>query len=115
MDFEFTEEQEELRASVRSVLERECRIDLVREIVEKGGSADRLWARMVELDWPALTVPEEHGGLGLGFIELVVVVEELGRVLAPGPFLATVTQFVPAVREAGTPGQQARFLGGRVF
>jgi alkylation response protein AidB-like acyl-CoA dehydrogenase len=110
MDLEFTEEQQELRTSVRSFLERECPMTVVRSVVEKGTPADELWAHMVDLGWPALTIPEEHGGLGLGFIELAVVTEELGRVVAPGPFLATVTQFVPAVRHAGTPDQQGRFL-----
>jgi alkylation response protein AidB-like acyl-CoA dehydrogenase len=66
---------------------------------------------MVELGWPALTIPEAAGGLGLGAVELAVVVEELGRVVAPGPYLPTVAQFVPAVREAGDAEQQARFLG----
>jgi alkylation response protein AidB-like acyl-CoA dehydrogenase len=83
---------------------------LVRSVVEKGAAPDELWAQMVDLGWPALTVPADHGGLGLGFVELAVVTEELGRAIAPGPFLATVTQFVPAVRHAGTPEQQARFL-----
>ena len=110
MELEFTEEQEELRAGVRTFLERECPMTLVRSVAEKGVPPDELWAQMVDLGWPALTVPEACGGLGLGFIELVVVVEELGRAVAPGPFLATVTQFVPALREAGTPGQQHRFL-----
>src|SRR5262245_14599907 len=67
---------------------------------------------MVELGWPALTVPEEAGGLGWGAVELGVGVEELGRVLAPGPFVPTVTQFAPVVAEAGSPEQQQRFLGG---
>jgi alkylation response protein AidB-like acyl-CoA dehydrogenase len=66
---------------------------------------------MVDLGWPALTVPEECGGLGLGFVELAVVAEELGRAVAPGPFLATVTQFVPALRHGGTADQQQKFLG----
>ena len=111
MQLEFTREQEELRDSVRSVLAKECPISLVREVVEKGTGADRLWTRMVELDWPALTVAEEHGGLGLGFVELAVVVEELGRAVAPGPLFSTVTQFAPVVRECGSDEQQARFLG----
>jgi alkylation response protein AidB-like acyl-CoA dehydrogenase len=72
---------------------------------------DGLWGHMVELGWPGLTVDSDHGGVGLGFVELAVVVEELGRVIAPGPFLATAAQFVPAVRNVGTPEQQARFLG----
>jgi alkylation response protein AidB-like acyl-CoA dehydrogenase len=111
MELEFTEEQEELRRSVRAVLERECPIALVRRVVEKGTPATELWSRMVELGWPALTVPEGDGGLGLGFVELAVVLEELGRAIAPVPYLATVTQFAPVVREAGDPAQRSRFLG----
>jgi alkylation response protein AidB-like acyl-CoA dehydrogenase len=112
MDLEFTADQEELRTSVRAVLGRECPPSLVREVVEKGAQADDLWAAMVDLDWPALTIDPAHGGLGLGFVELAVVAEELGRAIAPGPYLPTVSQFVPAIREAGTPDQRDRFLGG---
>ena len=111
MELEFSEQQDELRDGVRAVLARECPMSVVRDVVEKGVAPDDLWAQMVALGWPALTVAEEAGGLGLGMVELAVVVEELGRVLAPGPFLATVTQFTPAVCEAGTPAQHARFLG----
>ncbi|MDQ1373564.1 MAG: hypothetical protein QOJ09_902 [Actinomycetota bacterium] len=111
MELEFTADQEELRSSVRAVLTRECPISLVREVVEKGTGADGLWARMVELDWPALTITEAHGGIGLGFVELTVVLEELGRVLAPGPFTATAALFAPVVRECGSDEQAARFLG----
>jgi alkylation response protein AidB-like acyl-CoA dehydrogenase len=108
---EFTPEQDELRDGVRTMLARECPISLVREVVEKGAAPDALWSQMVALGWPALTVPERAGGLGMGAVELAVVVEELGRVLAPGPFVPTVTQFAPVVAEAGSPEQQERFLG----
>jgi alkylation response protein AidB-like acyl-CoA dehydrogenase len=111
MQLEFTSEQEDLRDSVRVVLERECPMTLVRAVVETGVAPDALWKHMVELGWTALTVPEPAGGLGLGPVELAVVVEELGRVVAPGPFLATATQFTSAVREAGDDTQQQRFLG----
>jgi alkylation response protein AidB-like acyl-CoA dehydrogenase len=110
MELEFTAEQEELRDGVRAMLVRECPMSLVRSIVEDGSASDALWKQMCELGWPALTIPEEHGGIGLGAVELAVVVEELGRVVAPGPFVPTVTQFAPMVREAGTPEQHARFL-----
>jgi alkylation response protein AidB-like acyl-CoA dehydrogenase len=109
---EFTAEQDELRDGVRAMLARECPIALVREVVEKGATPDALWAHMVELGWPALTVPEHAGGLGMGTVELAVVVEELGRVLAPGPFVPTVTQFAPVVAEAGSTDQRERFLRG---
>jgi alkylation response protein AidB-like acyl-CoA dehydrogenase len=111
VELEFTDEQQALRASVRAFLTRECPIELVRAAVERGEPADALWQHMVELGWPGLTVPADQGGVGLGFVELGVVVEELGRVIAPGPFLATAAQFVPVVRHAGTPEQRARFLG----
>jgi alkylation response protein AidB-like acyl-CoA dehydrogenase len=109
---EFTAEQDELRDGVRGMLARECPISLVREVVEKGTSPDALWSQMVERGGPALTVPESAGGLGMGAVELAVVVEELGRVLAPGPYLPTVTEFAPVVAEAGSPEQRERFLGG---
>jgi alkylation response protein AidB-like acyl-CoA dehydrogenase len=111
MQLELTDEQEELRDGVRALLAGECPMGLVREVVEEGASPAGLWRHMVELGWPALTIPTEHGGLGLGAVELAVVAEELGRVVAPGPFVATVSQFVPLVRETGDPVQQARFLG----
>ncbi|HXY26936.1 MAG TPA: acyl-CoA dehydrogenase family protein [Acidimicrobiales bacterium] len=110
MELEFTTEQEELRSSVRSFLEKECPIAVVRTVVETGEPARALWDAMVALDWPALGIPEEDGGLGLSVVETAVVAEELGRAVAPGPLLATVTQFAPMVREAGSPEQRRRFL-----
>lgn len=110
MELEFTGEQEELRASVRSFLEKECPIDVVRAVAETGEAPEKLWGSMVALDWPALAVPEEYGGIGLTILETAVVVEELGRAVAPGPLLATVTQFAPMVREVGSSEQQQHFL-----
>ncbi len=111
MELELSEDQQALQESVRAVLERECPISLVRSVVEQHKHAEDLWGRMTELDWPALAVPEPDGGLGLGFVELAVVCEQLGRVLCPAPFLATATQFAPAVAGAGSPEQRGRFLG----
>jgi alkylation response protein AidB-like acyl-CoA dehydrogenase len=110
VDLEFTSEQEELRASVRSFLDKECTLAVVRDVVETGNPAAALWQSMVALDWPALNVPEEDGGIGLTFVETAVVVEELGRSVAPGPLLTTVSQFVPIVIEAGTAAQRQKFL-----
>jgi alkylation response protein AidB-like acyl-CoA dehydrogenase len=111
MELELSEDQQALQESVRAVLERECPVSLVRSVVEQHKHAEELWSRMAELDWPTLAIPEEDGGLGLGFVELAVVCEQLGRVLCPAPFLATATQFVPAVLGAGSPEQRSRFLG----
>jgi alkylation response protein AidB-like acyl-CoA dehydrogenase len=111
VDLEFTDDQEELRGAVRSFLEKECPLDVVRAVVETGEAPEKLWPSMVSLDWPGLAIPEECGGVGLSFVETAVVVEELGRVIAPGPFLATTTQFAPVVRELGSDAQRQRFLG----
>jgi alkylation response protein AidB-like acyl-CoA dehydrogenase len=110
MDFAFSEEQTALRTSARAMLDRHCGTAVVRDLVERGIAPDSLWARMVELDWPALAISDAAGGVGQGFVEVAVLAEELGRAIAPGPFLATVTQFAPLVRECGTPEQRDRFL-----
>lgn len=110
MQLDFTDDQEELRAGVRSVLEAECTMQSVRELAESGRPLASLWDQMVDLGWPALTIPESAGGLGLGFVECAVVAEELGRAVAPGPWLPTVTQFVPVVRETASPEQRHDLL-----
>jgi alkylation response protein AidB-like acyl-CoA dehydrogenase len=111
VELEFSRDQEELRDSIRAVLAKESPVALARSVVETGAPPDALWATMTELGWPALTIAEEHGGIGLGPIEAGILAEELGRVIAPGPLLATVTQYVPIVRETASAEQQAKFLG----
>jgi alkylation response protein AidB-like acyl-CoA dehydrogenase len=111
LDFEITPEQQHLVDSVRAVLQRECPTALVRDIVENGSAPEQPWKSARELGWTAIDVPEDLGGIGLGFHQLGLVVEQHGRFIAPGPFLATVTQFLPLVREGGDAGQQERFAG----
>ena len=116
MDLDFTTDQDELRSNVRDVLAGECTRGFVRSFAEDDDgaakAADALWTRMVELGWPALTVPEEHGGLGLSTVEAAIVSEELGRVLAPVPFLATVTQFVALLRDVDDAERLAAVAAG---
>lgn len=112
MRLDFTTEQDELRAGVRALLERECPMSAVRALAEHGTPLEELWAHMVELGWPALTIPESADGLGLGFVEVAVVAEELGRAVAPGPWLPTVSQFVPAVREVAGEAAPRDLLAG---
>lgn len=112
MDFEFTEEQLELRDSARTFLAAACPPTLVREVFDGADRPAALWERLVELDWPGLALPEDHGGIGYGYLELGILVEELGRVVAPTPFLATLTQLVPYVREAGSSFRLADVAAG---
>lgn len=114
MDLELTADQRDLRASVREVLERECPPSAVREVVE--GRRDRwwLWEATAPLGWPALTVPEEHGGLGAGPVEAALLATELGRAAAPGPLLPTLTQLVPALVVADAGEELAQVSAGEL-
>jgi alkylation response protein AidB-like acyl-CoA dehydrogenase len=111
MELEFTSDQDDLRDSIRAVLTKESPISLARQVVEHDVRPDALWATLTDLGWPALTISEADGGIGLGMVEAAILAEELGRVIAPGVLLPTVTQFVPAVRELGSPSQRAHWLG----
>ena len=112
MDFELTDDQLDLRANARSVLASACPPSLVRRVYDHAGSGHELWAALVALDWPAIGISVAQGGMGLGFIDVGIVVEELGRVVAPSPFLATVTQLAPLLREAGASEALARVAAG---
>jgi alkylation response protein AidB-like acyl-CoA dehydrogenase len=87
----------------------ECPPALVRDIVENGSAPEQPWKSARELGWTGIDLPESLGGLELGFTALGLVIEQHGLRIAPGPFLATVTQFLPLVCEAGAPDQLERF------
>jgi len=112
MHLEFTDEQLELRDSARAALGRECPPRLVRDIAAGGPGLEGLATAFTWLGWPALTIEVDLGGLGRGFVELAVLLEEMGRAAVPGPFLPTQALFAPVVREAGTTAQAHRFLAG---
>jgi len=110
MDFELTDDQVELQGIVREIAAQECPPALVRAVTDGKGDDAALWQTYVGLDWPSLVIPEALGGVGLGTVELVLVLEELGRVADPTPFLATTSQFLPIVRSCGDDAQQAALL-----
>jgi alkylation response protein AidB-like acyl-CoA dehydrogenase len=112
MFLELTDEQADLRDAARSALARECPPSLVRAVAAGRRGGDTVTTALNWLGWPALTIDVDVGGLGRSFVELAIVLEELGRAAAPGPFLPTTTQFVPVVRELGTAAQAHRFLAG---
>lgn len=114
MNFGFTEEQELLRAEVRKFLDQNAPLERVREIVESDGGPGMdpaLWARMAELGWVGLNMPEAHGGVGLDLETLLVVLEEMGRSLFPSPLVSTVLA-AKAIERFGTDEQQARWIPG---
>ena len=110
MDFGFSDEQEMLRQSARSMLEHECPSTRVRELMDDArGYAPQMWRRMAELGWLGLVISEAAGGAGLGYIEMAVLAEEMGRALLPSPFIWTV-MFAEAIKRGGTEEQKATFL-----
>jgi alkylation response protein AidB-like acyl-CoA dehydrogenase len=110
MDFAFSEEQEQLRKEARSFLAKESPTSRVRKVMDLEDAFDEgLWKKLVENGWTALGIPEEHGGFGT-FLDLVVVLEEAGRHLLPGPYFSTMGLAVPALLEAGTEAQKKKWL-----
>jgi alkylation response protein AidB-like acyl-CoA dehydrogenase len=110
MNFGFTEEQELVRSEVRKFLDQNAPLEEVRKIAESDQGFDRrLWQRMAELGWVGLAVPEEHGGMGLGFVTLIPVLEECGRSLFPSPLISTVIA-AKAIEWAGSEEQKERWL-----
>jgi alkylation response protein AidB-like acyl-CoA dehydrogenase len=109
MNFDFTEDQHEIKKTARELLASRSSLAKVREAAEGKSYDPALWTELVELGWPGIAIAEEHGGQGLGAVELAILSEELGYALAASPFLATVTA-AEALGAAGTPEQQARWL-----
>ena len=113
MDFGFSEEQEMLRQSVREFLEAECPMTYVRQMMEdERGFSDDQWRKMAELGWTGLIVPEQYGGAGLNMVDMVVVLEEMGKVVFPGPFLASAILGGIAIDLGGSDAQKQRWLPG---
>ena len=91
MDLGISEVQQMLRTSAREFLSQECPLTLVREMEEDArGFTDELWGQVSGLGWTGLAFPEQYGGTGGSFLDLAVLLEEMGRSLMPGPFFATV-------------------------
>jgi alkylation response protein AidB-like acyl-CoA dehydrogenase len=111
MNFELTDDQRAIQRTARDFLASAYPPAEVRRLAyeTERGFTDEGWSAMCELGWPALLVPEEHGGLGLGVVELAVVQEELGAALAPSPFLSTVAA-AAVIADSGSDEQCARWL-----
>lgn len=102
MHFQFTDDQVLFRDAVRELLEKECPAAHVRAMWESGsGRSPELWDRLVRMGVVGLTVPEEHGGLGLDEVDLVLLLEETGRAGLPEPVLETTAVGAPLLRDVG--------------
>lgn len=114
MNLSFSEEQEALRESARSFLAENSSSEKIRKAMESdvGYDAD-VWRRIgAELGWSAVVIPEEYGGLGLGPIELVALMEEMGAALLCSPFLSSVCLAGGAILAGGTDAQKEELLPG---
>jgi len=111
VNFSFSDDQVLLKNSVRAALEEHCKSSHVRAMAEDGkGYGDELWGEMGKLGWLGLPFPEEHGGAGLGLVELAIVLEEMGRAAYPGPFFATVVLGGLGLMLGGTAEQRDKWL-----
>jgi alkylation response protein AidB-like acyl-CoA dehydrogenase len=111
MDFGFSEEQEMLRRSVKDFLEQECPTTYTRQMMDNDtGYSEDKWNKMAELGWQGLIFPEEHGGSGLNMVDMVVVLEEMGKNVLPGPFFSTVILGGLGILLHGDRKQKERYL-----
>src|SRR5215208_5526925 len=111
MDFGFNDEQQAIRETAREMLATRSPLAKVREAAESRAYDDGLWKEIGELGWPGITIGEEHGGQGLGMVELVILCEELGYACAPAPFLSNAIAGL-VIDAAGSDDQRDRWLGG---
>jgi alkylation response protein AidB-like acyl-CoA dehydrogenase len=113
MDFDLTEDQREIKRVARELLAARSPFAKVREAAEAAAYDERLWGEIVELGWPGIAVSEEHGGQGLGAVELAVLLEELGYACAATPFYSTAVA-AAVIDACGSEPQRARWLPGLV-
>ncbi|MDQ1510329.1 MAG: hypothetical protein QOG50_2173 [Actinomycetota bacterium] len=114
MDFTFSPEQIALRDAVRSFLGVEAPNEYVRRMAEHddAGVTDEVWRKIVDLGWTGLLVPESAGGLGLGLVVALVVQEEMGRAVFPGPYFSSEILATLAARALGLDEQLAGLAAG---
>ena len=99
MNFDFSDDQKSLQDETHRFLRDRCDLSVARLVLDEQQQAysESVWREMVELGWTGITIPEQYGGIGLGYLELCVMAEEMGRFLAPVPFSSTLYQFCEAL------------------
>jgi alkylation response protein AidB-like acyl-CoA dehydrogenase len=112
MDFGFNDEQREIKSTAREFLADRFKPERVRELAESDSPYDdSLWREICELGWPGIAIAEDHGGQGLGIVELVILQEELGYACAPSPFVANAGAGL-LISGAGSDEQREKWLPG---
>ncbi len=111
MDFDLTEEQDILKSTAQKFFRDECPESLMRELRddEKGYSPE-LWQKMADLGWMGVMIPEEYGGIGGNFLDLMILLDAMGEVCLPGPFFSTVVLGGLAILSAGSEEQKKELL-----
>jgi alkylation response protein AidB-like acyl-CoA dehydrogenase len=112
MDFGFNDEQSEIKSTAREFLAARFKPEKVRELAEaESPYDDALWKEMCELGWPGIAISEEHGGQGLGMVELVILLEEMGYACAPSPFISNAVAGL-MLEGSGSEEQKQKWLPG---
>jgi alkylation response protein AidB-like acyl-CoA dehydrogenase len=110
MNFDFTDDQQAIKRTAKEFLSSRYKPETVRELAgDERGFTEQQWSQIADLGWPGVMIPEEHGGLGLGAVELVVIAEELGYALAPSPLLSSIAAAL-VIDAAGSEEQRSRWL-----
>lgn len=113
MDLGLNETQQMLRTSAWEFLEAECPTSYVRDMEQdERGYTPQFWDKLAGLGWLGLVFPERYGGSELGFVELAILLEEMGRVLLPGPYFSTVLMAGMIIAETGSEDQKREYLSG---
>jgi alkylation response protein AidB-like acyl-CoA dehydrogenase len=112
MDLDFTSEQTMLRDSATKFFLNECNFEKVKHIEEtEEGYSPELWQKVAELGWTGMYFPENYGGYGGSFMDLVIIQEEIGKAVFPSPFFSTIIQCGLLILEGGTEEQKTDLLG----
>jgi alkylation response protein AidB-like acyl-CoA dehydrogenase len=111
MDYDLNKTQTILKDEAHRFLAKECPSDFVREMAEdKTGYSKELWQKMAELDWMGVLIPEQYGGMGGNFLDLTVLLSEMGYSCLPGPFFSCIVLGGLTILEAGSDSQKADVL-----
>ena len=112
MNFDYTDDQKALKDEARKFLSACSPLTVVRGVLENSrqGHDQALWERLIEQGWCGAAIPEAYGGLGMGYVELCALAEELGRAVSPVPFASSIYLFAEALLLAGREEQKAELL-----